>query len=96
MFVFARHDLTLDFPARRAWLGTATVELTAREWVVLEMLATRAGRVLARRELLEQNWGESSERGAASLEVLIGRIRRKLSADLIRTVRGEWYVLECS
>jgi two-component system OmpR family response regulator len=90
MFVFARHDLTLDFPARRAWLGTA------REWVVLEMLATRAGRVLARRELLEQNWGESSERGAASLEVLIGRIRRKLSADLIRTVRGEGYVLECS
>ncbi|MEY4579867.1 MAG: hypothetical protein RL701_4570 [Pseudomonadota bacterium] len=94
--IFERDELKLDLAGRRASRGQQTVELTAREWVVLEALAARPGRVVSRTEVLDQGWGEATEQAAASLEVLIGRIRRKLGADLIRTVRGEGYALESS
>lgn len=94
-FVFTRADLTLDFGARRATHANKLAELTAREWVILEALASRPGRVVSRSELLEHGWGEATSQVAASLEVLVGRIRRKLGTDLIRTVRGEGYSLEC-
>ncbi len=50
-------------------------------------------RLVGRGELLDEVWGESTEKAAASLEVLVGRIRRKLGEELIRTVRGEGYAL---
>jgi len=93
-FIFNRGNLSLDFAARRAQIGRKSVELTAREWVVLEMLASSQGRVVSRAELLNQGWGETTSQGAASLEVLIGRIRRKLGSELIRTVRSEGYSLD--
>lgn len=93
-FIFSRGDLSLDFAARRAQVRRKSVELTAREWVVLEVLASRYGRVVSRAELLSQGWGEATSHAAASLEVLIGRIRRKLGSELIRTVRSEGYSLD--
>jgi two-component system, OmpR family, response regulator len=93
-FIFNQGDFSLDFSARRAQIGRKSVELTAREWVVLEMLASSHGRVVSRAELLNQGWGEKTSRAAASLEVLIGRIRRKLGSELIRTVRSEGYSLD--
>jgi two-component system OmpR family response regulator len=87
-------ELLLDFAARRAQQQGHIIELTAREWVVLELLAARPGHVVPRSELLDRGWGEAtSQAAAASLEVMIGRIRRKLGAALIRTVRGEGYAL---
>ena len=47
----------------------------------------------SRFELLEGVWGEASESASGSLEVLIARLRKKLGADLIRTLRGEGYAL---
>ena len=93
-FMFRRGDLSLDFAARRAHIGRKSVDLTAREWVVLEVLAGRYGRVVSRAELLRQGWGEPTSQAADSLEVLVGRIRRKLGTELIRTVRSEGYSLE--
>jgi two-component system OmpR family response regulator len=87
-------DLTVDFAQRRVQRKGKTVDLTAREWVVLELLAARPGRLVSRAELLENGWGEVSDAAAASLEVLVGRIRRKLGDGLIRTVRGAGYALE--
>ncbi len=87
-------DLTLDFAERRAVRAERLVELTAREWIVLEILSSRAGRVVSRADLLDEGWGEISEAGAASLEVLVGRIRRKLGNGIVRTVRGEGYSFE--
>ena len=69
------------------------VAVTAKEWAILEMLARRAGRVVSRTDLLDGVWGEASESTASTLEVLIGRLRRKLGAELIRTLRGEGYSL---
>jgi two-component system, OmpR family, response regulator len=94
--VIQRASVLLDFSARRASKQGRSIDLTAREWIVLEALAARQGRVVARRELLMESWGEATEATSASLEVLIGRIRRKLGNDPIRTVRGEGYALETS
>ena len=67
--------------------------ITAREWSILELLAGRSGRVVSRSELLDGVWSEISDATNASLDVLIGRIRKKLGANVVRTVRGEGYAL---
>jgi two-component system, OmpR family, response regulator len=92
-FVYRRDGVQLDFTARRATVGEREAPVTAREWSILELLAARSGRVVSRNELLEGVWGDGSEAASASLDVLIGRIRRKLAATVIRTVRGEGYAL---
>lgn len=83
----------LDFSARLARVGGAAVPLTAREWAVLELLALRAGRVVSRSEILEVVWGEDSQQGSGSLDVILTRIRRKLGDRAVRTIRGEGYAL---
>jgi DNA-binding response OmpR family regulator len=85
-----RGDVSLDFLARRATRGGREVPLTAKEWSVLDLLASRAGRPVARSEILELVWGDA-ELGGASLEVLIARIRRKLDEEIVRTHRGFGY-----
>jgi DNA-binding response OmpR family regulator len=90
---FERADVRLEFGARRATRAERSVELTAREWAILEALAARVGRVVARGALLEACWGEATPATAASLEVLIGRIRRKLGEAVVRTLRGAGYSL---
>ncbi len=90
---YVRDDLVLDFAGRIARRADRDVAITAREWAILELLARRAGRVVARFDLLESVWGESSDAASSSLEVLIGRLRRKLGAEVIRTLRGEGYSL---
>jgi len=86
-------DVTLDITARRAARGDEAVPLTAREWALLELLAARAGRVVPRGEILEVVWGDDTDRAAASLDVIVARIRRKLGDAALRTVRGEGYAL---
>lgn len=83
----------LDFAAKRAWAGETEVPLTGREWALLELLLSRQGRVVLRLEILEALWGADSASAAASLEVIIGRIRKKLGPRLVRTIRGEGYAI---
>lgn len=86
-------EVQLDFAGRHATRAGSPVAITSKEWVILEVLARRAGRVVSRSELLESAWGEASETASSSMEVLVSRLRRKLGADLIRTLRGEGYAL---
>jgi len=86
--------IRLDVSRRRALRDGAEVEITTREWGILELLAARGGRVVSRDALLDGVWGVNTDAAAASLEVLVGRIRRKLARDLIRTVRGVGYALD--
>jgi DNA-binding response OmpR family regulator len=88
-----RGPVVLDFEGRRATLGGREAPITAREWAILECLARARGAVVGRQELLERVWARNDAAAAASLEVLIGRIRRKLGADLIRTLRGGGYAV---
>lgn len=92
-FVVERGPLKLDFSARRATVDGVEAPITSREWSILQALAMRDGRVIARSELLDSVWGDDSEASSASLDVLIARIRRKLGAGVIRTLRGEGYAL---
>lgn len=86
-------ELALDFAARHASRAGVQVPVTAREWAILEVLARRNGRLVARADLLEGVWGEATDSAAGSLEVLVARLRRKLGSEVIRTVRGEGYAL---
>jgi two-component system, OmpR family, response regulator len=91
-------DLRVDFARRHALAGSSEVPITRREFEVLERLAGAKGRVVSKDDLLEELWGEATPETAASLEVIITRLRRKLdrgSADsLIRTLRGSGYALQ--
>ncbi|MBL8938714.1 MAG: response regulator transcription factor [Archangium sp.] len=90
---YERDDVRLDFAGRHATREGQPIAITSREWSILEVLVRRLGRVVSRSDLLESVWGEASETAASSLEVLVGRLRRKLGAELIRTLRGEGYAL---
>lgn len=91
---FEHGEVRLDFTTRKAFRAGVEAPITAREWAILEVLAMNASRVVSRAELLERVWHRSGDAESASLEVLIGRIRRKLGTGLLRTVRGEGYALE--
>lgn len=86
-------DVELDLGACIARRGGREVPITAREWAIVQYLAARRGRIVERSAILEAVWGDAGEGASASLEVLIARIRRKLGASIIRTVRGEGYAL---
>ncbi len=85
--------LTLDPAARTAAQGAVPVELTQREFDLLQLLMENAGRVLTRRALEEHlyTWNDSVESNA--LEVHIHHLRKKLGAETIRTVRGVGYTM---
>lgn len=91
--VYRYGSFVLDFAGRHAMRDGQMVAVTAKEWSILEMLARRPGRVISRLDLLDGVWGDASETASSSLEVLVGRLRRKFDANMIRTLRGEGYSL---
>jgi DNA-binding response OmpR family regulator len=91
VFIARHRKVELDFSARRATVAGREAPVTAREWALLELLASRGGRMVRRDELLETGWGDIQRASSASLEVLIARIRKKLDPTLVRTIRGEGY-----
>jgi two-component system copper resistance phosphate regulon response regulator CusR len=90
-------DLTLDPGRRLAWRDGALLELTAREFAILETLLRRPEGVVSREEILEDAWGEREEPMSNTIDVLIGRLRRKIDSpgrpSRIETVRGMGYRL---
>lgn len=93
----AAGDLRLD-PGRRAvFRGAEPLSLTAREFTILELLMRTPGAVVSREEILEQAWGEREEPMSNTIDVLVGRLRRKLDRprgpSRIETVRGSGYRL---
>ena len=86
-------DVAVDLATRSARRAGSMIAMTSREWSILDALAAREGRLVSRSVLLDEVWGEATEQTSASLEVLVGRIRRKLGLSAVRTVRGEGYAL---
>jgi len=95
--VLRRGPVTVDFGRRQAWVDGREVAITRRELEVLERLAEAGGRAVSRDDLLGDVWGEATRETAASLEVMVARLRRKLDrpgrVDLVRTVRGFGYAI---
>ncbi|HEY6739349.1 MAG TPA: response regulator transcription factor [Actinopolymorphaceae bacterium] len=91
-------DLTVDPGRRQVRRGDTEVELTAKEFAVLEYLATRAGEVVSKTELIEHVWDWAYDGDVNIVEVYISALRRKLDTPFGRrtivTVRGAGYRLE--
>ena len=87
-----RHgEVEVDLAAHAAWNAGQRVELTAREWAVLEALLLRPGRIVPKVELEHLVLGFESELSSNALEVHVSALRRKLGKALIETVRGMGY-----
>ena len=85
--------ITLDLRTRRAVLEGKLVDLTAREFTMLETLMRHSGQVLSREQLLAHVWGYDYDPGSNVVEVYIRYLRRKLGGETIQTVRGMGYRL---
>jgi DNA-binding response OmpR family regulator len=92
-FVLRAGDLRLDLKSRRATVHERTVELTAREFSLLETLLRHAGQVLSREQLLDHVWGYSFDPSTNLVNVYVNSLRKKLGRDVIETVRGVGYRL---
>jgi DNA-binding response OmpR family regulator len=91
-------DLTLDTIKREVRRGTQGVELTAREYRLLEFLLRSQGRVCGRMQILEKVWDYDFDPGTNLVDVYIRRVRDKIDAaftpKLLHTVRGVGYVMK--
>ena len=85
--------VALDLRTRRAAVEGRTVELTAREFTMLETLMRHRDQVLSREQLLSHVWGYDYDPGSNVVEVYIGYLRRKLGEKVIETARGMGYRL---
>lgn len=87
-------DLRIDADQRRVWRDGVEAQLTPLEFDLLAALAQRPRAVLARERLLEEVWDWADAAGTRAVDSHIKALRRKLGADLIRTVHGVGYALE--
>ena len=91
-------DVTIDTVQHVVTRGGKWVDLSPREYSLLEYLAVRAGTLVTRQELAQHVFEEPPSAGSNAVDVLVGRLRKKLCPrnlpDLIRTRRGWGYLLE--
>jgi DNA-binding response OmpR family regulator len=90
-------DLEFDTTSREARRGGRTLDLTRREYAILELLLRNTNRVLSREEIAQHIWAFDFSAMSNVIDVYIANLRRKLGDTteprLLRTVRGEGYVL---
>ena len=91
-------DLEIDIPSRRVMRGGKAIDLTAKEFLLLALLARRAGESLSRTVIAEHVWGMNFDPGTNVVDVHVRRLRAKVdepfARKLIHTVRGVGYVLD--
>ena len=91
-------DLTLDRETREVRRGGELIELTPKEFTVLEYLMRHAGKVMSRTLITEYAWGYHFDPGTNIVDVVINHLRKKVDAQherkLITTVRGVGYVVK--
>jgi DNA-binding response OmpR family regulator len=91
--VLASGEIELDLRTRRARGPAGEVELTQREFTLLETFLRHRGQVLSREQLMSQVWGMDFDPGTNLVDVYVGYLRRKLGEGTIETVRGAGYRL---
>jgi two-component system OmpR family response regulator len=82
----------LDTKAGRVVVDGAPVRLTSHEYRLLAYLMHHSGRVVSRSEIIEHLYDQDFDRDSNTIEVFVGRLRKKLGVDLIQTVRGLGYM----
>jgi two-component system copper resistance phosphate regulon response regulator CusR len=90
-------DLRIEVGTRKVRRAGKTIELTAKEFALLEYLARHAGEVVTRRDISRQVWDESYDAFSNLIEIYLGRLRRKIDSGhpvaLLHTRRGAGYML---
>jgi DNA-binding response OmpR family regulator len=86
--------LRIDTRGRRVHCATGELDLTPREYAILELLARRLGQVVTRTEISEALYDDETEVMSNAIDVHVGSLRRKIGAGLIHTRRGVGYLLE--
>ncbi|MEV6229375.1 response regulator transcription factor [Saccharopolyspora shandongensis] len=86
-------ELSLDLRTRRAQVPEGTVDLTAREFAMLELFLRHSGQVLSREQILSHVWGYDFDPGSNVVDVYVRALRRKIGTERISTVRGMGYRL---
>jgi two-component system OmpR family response regulator len=84
----------LDTRSGRVSVGGNPVKLTSHEYRLLSYLMHHVGRIVSRAELTEHLYDQDFDRDSNTIEVFVGRLRKKLGVDLIQTVRGLGYLIE--
>jgi two-component system OmpR family response regulator len=88
-------DLRLDPRAARASVGGEPLRLTSLEYRLLHYLMMHQGRVISRTELVEHLYDQDFDRDSNTIEVFVGRLRKKIGPERVETVRGLGYRLVC-
>jgi len=83
----------VDTRQAKATVDGQALSLTSHEFKVLSVLMQRAGEVVSRTELIDHIYAQDFDRDSNTIEVFIGRLRKKLPPDTIETVRGLGYRL---
>jgi two-component system response regulator QseB len=92
--IITHGNISLDPAAHKVQLNGEPINLSMREFVLLQHLMENIGRVIPRARLEEKLYGWDAEVESNSLEVFIHHLRKKLGSDFIRTVRGVGYMVE--
>jgi two-component system OmpR family response regulator len=82
----------LDTKAGRVVVDGAPVKLTSHEYRLLAYLMHHSGRIVSRSEIIEHIYDQDFDRDSNTIEVFVGRLRKKLGVDLIQTIRGLGYM----
>ncbi|MEL6576209.1 MAG: response regulator transcription factor, partial [Pseudomonadota bacterium] len=86
-------DLEIDLSSRKVTRSGTAIALSPNEFRALTFLAVNRGRVVSKTELAEHVYDEDTDRAPNVVEVMIGRLRKKVGADMIATQRGHGYVI---
>ena len=96
--IYQLEDLVVDSANHRVSRASRAIELTAKEYALLEYLVRRAGQLVSRSEIAAHVWDDSFDPFSNSIEVYMNRLRKKIDEDhpvkLLHTRRGEGYILE--
>ena len=84
----------LDTRSGRVVVGGNPIKLTSHEYRLLSYLMHHTGRIVSRGELTEHLYDQDFDRDSNTIEVFIGRLRKKLGVDIIQTVRGLGYLID--
>ncbi len=86
-------DLMVDSRSARAFVDGTPIRLTSHEFRLLSYMAMHVGKVISRTELVEHIYDQDFDRDSNTIEVFVGRLRRKIGVERIETVRGLGYRL---
>jgi two-component system copper resistance phosphate regulon response regulator CusR len=99
-YLLAVGDLSLDLKTRQATRGSVRVELTTREFSLLEFLMRHPGQVVTRSQILNSVWGYDFDPGSNVVDVYVGYLRHKIDREgegsVVETVRGGGYRLRAA